>query len=532
MRQSPPSQTYSQAAGKAIKDTRLRASLRMIQDRIGKGTMATWASLPDQSLRTDAKAARMRTLENLDLVLERLATTIQARGGHIFFAADAEEARTYCLDVARRNNVRSVVKGKSMTSSEIGVDALLEANGIEVTETDLGEYIIQLAEDRPSHIIAPCIHMDRRQIAELFTKKLGIEYTEDPPTLTRAARKTLREKLLNADMGITGCNIACAETGHISLVSNEGNIRMSTTMPRVHVSLMGMERVTATLREHNMLLRLLTRGAAVQNISTYVSFIGGPRQPGETDGPEEFHLVIIDNGRSRILADPKYREVLACIRCGGCLNICPVYGRIGGHTYDSPYPGPIGAVVTPLLYGINERADLCRGETLCGACKDICPVGNDLPRMLSELRHALAYGDPDWHVTPVSTAERTAFRFWAWAIQHRAVYDMLLRTMRVVQKPFIKNGIIQRFPLGPAARWTKQRDLVPVASATFAERWKHGLVAGSQTPPASGAIQMPRHNDGADRIADHTPSASAPLPDAASDTRPPNGITSTQKVKE
>ncbi len=470
---------YVAAASTALHDTRLRSALRMIQDRIGKGTMATWQAMPDQSLRHDAKAARLRTLDNLDIVLERLASAIRERGGHVFFAADAEEARNYCLQVAQRNNVRSVVKGKSMTSSEIGVDALLHANGIEVTETDLGEYILQLADDIPSHIIAPCIHMDRKQIAELFTRTLGIEYTEDPPTLTRAARKALREKLLNADMGITGCNLACAETGHIALVSNEGNIRMSTTMPRVHVSLMGMERVTATLREHDMLLRLLTRGAAVQNISTYVSFVGGPRQPGETDGPEEFHLVIIDNGRSRILADPRYREVLSCIRCGGCLNICPVYARIGGHSYESPYPGPIGAVVTPLLYGVNERADLCRGETLCGACKDICPVGNDLPRMLSELRHALAYGDAEWDVAPVSASERAAFRFWAWAISRRGVYDLLLGAVRLAQRPFTRNGMIRRMPFGPVARWTAGRDLVPVARTTFAQRWKQGSVPGS-----------------------------------------------------
>lgn len=470
---------YTKAASRALGDKRLRAALRMIQDRIGKNTMAVWQAMPDQSLRTNAKAARMRTLENLDLVLERLAATIRSRGGHVFFARNAEEARRYCLEVAQRNNVRSVVKGKSMTSSEIGVDALLAEHDIEVTETDLGEYILQLAEDTPSHIIAPCIHMDRKQIAELFAEKLGIEYTEDPPALTRAARKALREKLLGADMGITGCNLACAESGHISLVSNEGNIRMSTTMPRVHVSLMGMERVTATLREHDMILRLLTRGAAAQNLSTYVSLIGGPKQAGETDGPEEFHLVIIDNGRSRILADPKYREVLACIRCGGCLNICPVYARIGGHTYDSPYPGPIGAVVTPLLYGVNERADLCRGETLCGACKDICPVGNDLPRMLSDLRHALAYGDADWNVQPVSRTEHMLFRAWSWAIRSRRVYDTLLKGVRMAQKPFIRGTMIRRMPLGPAAQWSAQRDLVPVARMSFSERWKQGLVPGS-----------------------------------------------------
>ena len=225
---------------------------------------------------------------------------------------------------------------------EIDIDPALQAEGIEVIETDLGEYIIQLADDTPSHIIAPCIHMDRNDIGKLFTEKLGIEPTTDPQELTNVARKALREELLSADMGITGCNLACAETGQISLVSNEGNIRMATTMPKIHVALMGMERVTATMDEHRETIQLLTQGAALQKLSTYVSFTGGPKSANDPDGPEEFHLVVIDNGRSKILGDDDFRESLACIRCGACLNICPVYGKIGGHAYNSPYPGPIG----------------------------------------------------------------------------------------------------------------------------------------------------------------------------------------------
>lgn len=462
--------TYRELAREAIEDTDLHASIRMIQDRIGRGTQAVWEEI-DPTLRTRAKEARMRTLENLDSVLPTLAENIRAHGGHVYFAATAEDARNYCLEVARKNNVTRVVKGKSMTSAEIGVDPLLEESGIEVVETDLGEFIIQLAEDTPSHIIAPCIHMNRQQIGKLFAEKLGIPYSEDPPTLTKAARKALREKLLSAEMGITGCNIACAETGHISLVSNEGNIRMSTTMPKVHVALMGMERVTATLAEHDMLLRLLTRGAAVQKISTYVSFLGGPRQPGESDGPEEFHLVIIDNGRIDMLADPRFREVLACIRCGGCLNICPVYGRIGGHAYNAPYPGPIGAVVMPLFNGVNKHADLCRGETLCGACKDICPVGNDLPRMLSELRHMLAYGDKDWDVTPVDSMEAAAFKVWYFAMSNRRIYNLLVKSGRLLQSPFTERGSLRK-GLGPMGKWTDTRDLPALARKTFAERWE------------------------------------------------------------
>jgi L-lactate dehydrogenase complex protein LldF len=467
----PSDKTYSELARDAIADEELHAAIRMIQDRIGKSTRSLWEGEITPEHRRLAKEARLRTLDNLDAVLAGLAEKVRARGGHVHFAPTAEEARHYCLEVARKHNVRRVVKGKSMTSAEIGVDPLLESEGIEVVETDLGEYIIQLAGDTPSHIIAPCIHMNRRQIGRLFQEKLGIPYSEDPPTLTRAARKALREKLLTADMGLSGCNIACAETGHVCLVSNEGNIRMATTMPKVHVALMGMERVTATLAEHDLLLRLLTRGAAAQKVSTYVSFLGGPRQPGETDGPEEFHLVIIDNGRMKMLAAPRFREVLSCIRCGGCLNVCPVYGRIGGHAYNGPYPGPIGAVVMPLIQGVNEHADLCRGESLCGACKDICPVNNDLPRMLSELRHMLAYGDGTWEVEPVDKGEARAFKAWSAAMSSRTAYNLLVRVGRIAQAPFVKNGALSK-GVGPLAKWTATRDFPPVAQKTFAERWK------------------------------------------------------------
>jgi L-lactate dehydrogenase complex protein LldF len=273
-------------------------------------------------------------------------------------------------------------------------------------------------------------------------------------------------------MGLTGCNIACAETGHVSLVSNEGNIRMATTMPKIHVAYMGLERIAATLEEHQSLLQLLTRGAALQKLSTYVSFTGGPSGPGDPDGPEEFHLVIIDNGRSKILGDPEFREVLACIRCGACLNICPVYGRIGGHAYNSPYCGPIGAVVTPLLHGINKYADLCKGETLCGACRDVCPVENDLPRMLSALRHKLAYGDSRWQVKPHKPLEGIGFKLWRKAIGSRKGYDFLVRAARGLQKGRIgENGMINAMA-GPAKKWTQDRDLMPIASQTFAERWQ------------------------------------------------------------
>ena len=323
--------SYRKDAQKGLASPRLQASLHALQDRFGKGAMHLWANMEDQDMRRRVKKSRLKNLDHLDILLAVLAENVRDRGGQVYFAETAQDAIDYTLEVARANKVRRVVKGKSMISMEIGIDPALEDEGIEVVETDLGEYIIQLAGDKPSHIIAPCIHMHRNQIGELFAEKLGIDYTNDPPALTLAARRALREKMLTADMGLTGCNLACAETGHISLVSNEGNIRMATTVPPVHVALMGMERIVATLDEHRETLQLLTGGAALQKLSTYVSFLGGPTSDDDPDGPKEFHLVIIDNGRSKILADPEFQEVLACIRCGACLNICPVYARIGGH---------------------------------------------------------------------------------------------------------------------------------------------------------------------------------------------------------
>ena len=470
--------SYIAAAQKGLANACLQRSLQSLQGRYGQGALAVWQDLTDQTLRGRVKTRRMATLDQLDRVLDQLAEGVRARGGQVFFAATAEAANDYVLALARKHAVRRVVKGKSMLSAEIGIDAALAAGNIEVVETDLGEYIVQLAGSSASHIIAPCIHMDRQQIGRLFADRLGIPYTDDPPTLTRAARKALREHLLTADLGLTGCNLACAETGQISLVSNEGNIRMATTMPKVHVALMGMERVVATLEDQRELLQLLTQGAALQKLSTYISFVGGPRRPGDPDGPEEFHLVIVDNGRSRILADPEFREVLACIRCGACLNICPVYGRIGGHAYHSPYSGPIGAVVTPLLHGINRHADLCRGETLCGACREVCPVDNDLPRMLAALRHKLAYGDPGWQVRPHNRREALGFKLWRWLIGNNRRYEVVFRILRALQRPFVgPQGMIDP-RAGGQDGWTGGRDLPPLAAASFRERWRTTLGKG------------------------------------------------------
>ena len=467
---------YLSEAKRALKNQVLQGALADLQNRFGRGTALAYQKLPEGSdLRLQAHKIREKAIENLDVLLETLAANVRKNGGHVFFAEDSQAALKYCLATARKHNVKLAVKGKSMVSEEIGLNTALLANGIDVAETDLGEYIIQLAGERPSHIIAPAIHKTRKDIGRLFSDKIGISYTDDPPRLTRAARKSLREKFLAADMGFSGCNIACAETGHIVTVSNEGNIRMSTTMPRIHVAIMGMERVAARLEDHDILLRLLCRAAAAQNMGTYVSYVGGPRQADQVDGPDEFHLVILDNGRSRILADEALREMLYCIRCAACLNICPVYGKIGGHSYGHPYSGPVGAVVLPLLAGINEARHLCQGETLCGACQDACPVNIDLPRMLLALRAKLANGDPDWGVTRASRTEKAIFKMWSWIIRSRQVYELLLQAASFGQK-FLpqKDGMIRRLP-SPLNGWTHSRDIKLLAGESFIKRWKKGL---------------------------------------------------------
>ena len=469
-------ENYVSEAKRAVKDQVLQSALADLQQRFGTGTALAYQQLPEgPELRFKAHDIRMQAVENLDVILETFADKVRKNGGHVFFATDGQQAVDYCLEVAAQHRVQRVVKGKSMVTEEIGLNNKLMAAGIDVAETDLGEYIIQLAGEHPSPIIAPAIHKTRNEIGALFAEKLDIPFITDPPELTQAARKALREKFLAADMGTSGCNLACAETGHIAVLSNEGNIRMSTTLPKVHLAFMGIERIAARLEDHDMLIRLLCRGAAAQNMSTYVSYIGGPRNPGQADGPEEFHVVVLDNGRSRMLADEDFREMLCCIRCAACLNVCPVYGKIGGHSYGFAYSGPVGAVVTPLLVGINRAKDLCLGETLCGACQDACPVNIDIPRMLLALRAKLADGDPAWDVTPADKREKAVYKTWSWIVQNRKWYDFFLKLAVIGQKILPqKDGMLRRLP-PPMSGWTRSRDIRPIATESFIQRWRKGL---------------------------------------------------------
>lgn len=338
-----------------------------------------------------ARAARLGALARLPDLLEELEKNATAAGTQVHWAADAAEARSIITGIAQAVDARIVVKGKSMVTEEIALNPALEAAGAEVWETDLGEFIVQLAQEPPSHIIAPAIHKSRAQVAELFAEKLNL-HGQSIPELTLLARKALREKFLAADMGVTGVNMAVAETGSVILVENEGNIRMSTTCPPVHVALMSLEKVAATLRDAADILRVLPRSATGQKMSSYVSVLTGPRKAGETDGAREMHLVILDNGRSEVLADPVLREALACFRCGACLNSCPVYQTIGGHAYGSVYSGPIGTLLSALLLPPDETRDLPFGCTLCGACARTCPLGINHPKLMLALRQRVAKG--------------------------------------------------------------------------------------------------------------------------------------------
>jgi L-lactate dehydrogenase complex protein LldF len=340
-----------------------------------------------------------------------------------------------------------------MTTEETHLNAALEAAGMQVVETDLGEYIIQLAEEPPSHIIAPAIHKTRGQIAELFNAELGMPLTDDIARLTSTARATLRDRFAAADAGISGVNFAIAETGTIVIVENEGNIRLTTSLPRVHIAVMGIEKILPKFADLDVFLKLLPRSGTGQSLTTYQSFITGTkRQPGD-EGPEQLHIVLLDNGRSRMLAHPVTRQSLACIRCGACLNACPVYQQVGGHAYGSVYPGPIGAVITPQLMGIQKSAQLPYASSLCGACREVCPVKIDIPRLLLHLRGEIS-------PRKGKLSERLAFKMWAQVMMRPSLYKM----------SSVMGRIVQRF-LPVAKAWTNGRDLRPIESKSFHELW-------------------------------------------------------------
>ncbi len=454
----------------ALADEFLQAALRRATTNFLKARERMLAETPDwEWLRQQAERIKKHTLEHLDRYLEQFAERVEAGGGHVFWARDGDAACRYVVELARREGATLAVKGKSMLTEEIGLNEALLRAGVTPVETDLGEYIIQLAGEPPSHIIAPAIHKSRRQIAELFAEKLHIPATDDIHELTRAARHTLREKFFQAGLGISGVNFAIAETGTLVVVENEGNIRLSTSVPKLHVALMGIEKVIPRWEDAAVFLRLLPRSATGQKMSAYVSFITGPRRADEPDGPEELHVVLVDNGRSAMLADADLRQALACIHCGACLNVCPVYRTVGGHAYGWVYSGPMGAVITPQLLGVERAGQLPFASSLCGACREVCPVRIDLPRLLLVLRHRAVHAraaTPTWR-------ERFGMALWARVMRSERRYRLAAACARFLQRFFLSQGMIRKLPFYPFSEWTKDRDLPPLAPSSFRQRWKH-----------------------------------------------------------
>jgi L-lactate dehydrogenase complex protein LldF len=449
------SETFGENAKAALADTQLRGALRHATSLFGKRRLEAASGLENwEDLRTQARAIKDEVLLNLDRYLEEFVSSAEKRGAVVHWAGDAAEANRIICDLASERNARTIVKSKSMTTEETHLNAALEAAGMQVVETDLGEYIIQLAHETPSHIIAPAIHKTKGQVAELFTATLGIPPTDDVAQLTSTARATLRDRFATADVGISGVNFGVAETGTIVIIENEGNIRLTTSLPRLHIAVMGIEKVIPRFADLDIFLKLLPRSGTGQKMSTYQSFITGVKRNAHDEGPDEVHIVILDNGRSRMLAHPVTRQSLACIRCGACLNACPVYQQIGGHAYGSVYPGPIGSVITPQLIGLEKAAQLPYASSLCGACREVCPVKIDIPRLLLHLRSEIA-------PRKGNAAERLAFKLWARVMLNPALYKIGGVAARMVQKVL---------PLPRA--WTSARDLRPIERQSFREWWK------------------------------------------------------------
>jgi len=462
----------------ALEDGFLQTALRRAQDQIRPKRERAAEDMVDwEGWREHADAVRSHTVAHLDHYLEEFARNVEERGGKVFFAATADEASAYVEGLVREKGARRIVKSKSMVSEEIHLNAVLQRGGAEVVETDLGEYIIQLAEETPSHIIIPAIHKTRDQVRDIFAQAGGQGLTSDSQQLTWFARARLREKFLTADLGISGCNFAVAATGSVVLVSNEGNARLSTTLPRTHVVIMGMERIVPDWESLDPVLSMLPRAATGQRTTSYVTAITGPRRAADRDGPEELHVVIVDNGRSQILGG-EYQKVLNCIRCGACLNVCPVYRHIGGHAYGGVYSGPIGAVLTPLLDGLEKWQDLPFASSLCGACQEVCPARVPLADALLSLRRDVVQGG----IRP--TAEKLAFHAFGAVAKSPVVYDRAIRLASPTLRFWQKDGRIEKGP-GPMKKWTDTRSFPAPPSQTF-RRWWEAEESGSSSSAGKG----------------------------------------------
>jgi L-lactate dehydrogenase complex protein LldF len=456
------SMQFKQRAQEKLADRNLQQALARLQGNFVRGRAERIQELDNfEEIRDAAAAIRDRALAHLDSYLEEFERNARARGAVVHWAQTGEDVSRIVCEIARAHGVRKAVKSKSMVSEECALNEALEAAGVEVIETDLGEYILQLAKEPPSHIIAPVVHKNREQVSDLFAEKHRRARKTGIAELTREAREMLRPRFVTADMGISGANFIVAETGSVLIVTNEGNGRMVTTLPRVHVAVTGIEKVVPTLEDVATLMRLLPRSATGQSISNYVSVTTGVKGAHELDGPEHFHVILVDAGRTQLIGGDM-QEMLRCIRCGACMNHCPVYQSVGGHAYGWVYPGPMGSILTPIFVGLENAPDLPNASTFCNQCGVVCPVKIPLPDLMRKLR------ERQFERKLKPRAERAALALWGWAARRPAIYAMISRIgARLLATMGGREGTIRRLPFGGG--WTRGRDLPAAEGKTFRE---------------------------------------------------------------
>ncbi|AFI90737.1 iron-sulfur cluster-binding protein [Pectobacterium parmentieri] len=456
-----------------IHDPIMRKAVANAQERISANRQKMVDELGHwEAWRDHAAQIREHVINNLDAYLYQLSEKVTSNGGKVYFAKTKEDATRYILQVAQANNAKKVVKAKSMVTEEIGMNHVLQQAGIEVIETDLGEYVLQLDQDPPSHVVVPAIHKDRYQIRKVLHEKLGYDGPETPEAMTLFIRQKIREDFLSAEIGVTGCNFAVAETGSVCLVTNEGNARMCTTLPKTHIAVMGMERIAPTFEEVDVLITMLARSAVGARLTGYNTWLTGPREAGHVDGPQEFHLVIVDNGRSQILGSA-FRDILRCIRCGACINTCPAYRHIGGHGYGSIYPGPIGAVISPLLGGYQDFKELPYACSLCTACDTVCPVRIPLSSLILKHRRVMAESG----ITP--KAEQRVTKLFSYVNSHPRLWKVGMIAGAHAAGWFIKNGKTP-IEIGAISEWTEARDLPDADGESFRSWFKKHQAKGGK----------------------------------------------------
>src|SRR5579871_6849660 len=468
------SRAFQQQIHNTLADARLQEAIYTATGRLKDSRRAVIADsvLPDyQELRTQANLLKQHAIDNLDYYLEQFQGSVEAHGGRVTWCKDGTEVADFVLSLAKQRGARLIVKSKSMTTEEIDLNERLEHHGLESVETDLGEYILQLAHERPYHIVAPALHKTRFDVADILTERLQAPHDTVIEHQTALARSVLRQKFLAADIGISGANFLVADSGAIVLVENEGNARLTTSAPKIHIAVAGTEKVIPRAQDLATFLKLLARSATGQSLSVYTSFLSGPRREGEIDGPDEFYVVLLDNGRTKLLPDRSKRQSLYCIRCGACLNTCPVYRKIGGHSFPWVYSGPIGAIITPQFMGAGHEPGLPFASSLCGACGEVCPVKIDIPKILLELRSDVKKSELREKQNRLA---RLAFRAFAWLMTHPRLYEMA-GSMAAAVAPS-DGRWIRTVPapmnLGPVKAWLSQRDLPPPPAKSFRQMWR------------------------------------------------------------